>query len=176
MGTLQTELRKVIDEWTADEVGQDQQSQTKQESKMHISKTIFNYIKDHEGCTIKNVVDAMTALGIKDKTTDSLIYQMMGCSMIVRDETCGELFVRVKEYQSIKSMYKKKDVNRVKRKYTKQQKPIEPTPQTKPEPTRILPKTERPLWNVQTLIENLSLLQGRELYFALKLIFEESTK
>ena len=175
MGTLQTELMKVINEWTEDEVTQEQQSeqpQHKQEKKMHITKTIFEYIKEHEGCTIKNVVDAMNKLGIKEKTTDSLVYQMMGCNMIVRDEMCGELFVKVKEYQSIKSAHKNNSKPKTKRRYIKQQPQPKEVEQTKPTRTHVLPKTERPVWDVQTLIENLSLLQGKELYFALKLIFK----
>jgi hypothetical protein len=162
MTSLQEALQKAIKDWTEPE---DQQ----QEKHMTKSERIFNYIRDYEGCTPKDVIDALFKQGIKISTTETMIGKFIKVGMVTRDEVCNELFVKTPNYTPLLTFakehgtLKKKKVSITKRK--KESKPISLSPL--PEIFKA-PKKE---WHTDDVLNELSVIQARKLYDALLIIF-----
>jgi hypothetical protein len=168
MGTLQSELSKVITEWSADD-----DKQTQEQAKMHISKTVFEYIRDNEGRVAKEVIDAMAKLGIKRDTVEALITQMQTVKMIVKDDVCGELFAKIDKYEPIKSFGKKNgtlEPIQKKKKVYKASKKTKATPKPSAVPVLTDLRSVKE-WHPDDVLADLSVMQARKLYDALMAIF-----
>ena len=160
MPSLQDALQKAINEWTEPENKQ-------QEKKMSKSETIFNYIKDNEGCTPKGVIDAMYKQGIKVVTTETMIGQFIKVGMVVRDPVCDELFAKTDKYTPLLAFAKAHGTKPVN---AKKKKPVEITRRHVAIPE---PKNEAPVvrWNIEGLLRDISLQQAKALYVELHKYF-----
>lgn len=163
MPSLQEALQKAINEWAEPE---DQQ----QEKQMTKSETIFNYIRDHEGCVAKGVMDAMYTQGIKVSTTETMIGKFIKAGMVARDEVCNELFVKTPKYMPLLTFAKENGTLKKKRvlitRRSKAPEPISLSPL--PDIQFKAPKKE---WHTDDVLNGLSVIQARKLYDALMAIF-----
>ena len=162
MPSLQEALQKAINEWAEPE---DQQ----QEKQMTKSETIFNYIRDHEGCTPKALIDTMLKQGIKVSTTETMIGKFIKAGMVARDEVCNELFVKTPKYMPLLTFAKENGTLKKKR--------VLITRRSKtPEPISLSPlpdifKAPKKEWHPDDILNELSVVQARKLYDALMAIF-----
>jgi hypothetical protein len=162
MPSLQEALQKAINEWAEPE---DQQ----QEKQMTKSEIIFNYIRDHEGCTPKALIDTMLKQGIKVSTTETMIGKFIKAGMVARDEVCNELFVKTPKYMPLLTFAKENGTLKKKR--------VLITRRSKtPEPISLSPlpdifKAPKKEWHPDDILNELSVVQARKLYDALMALF-----
>jgi hypothetical protein len=160
--------------------------------KNNISRTTFNYIRDNPGSTRKEIIIALEHLGYKSDSVSSLIAQMYKNKMI--HSTNDLYYADIPEYRPIKTakalkkIQAKAELVKPKRKYTKKdttgigallRDKLEATPnpvyhedQTPP----IVPERKGFVSLVrnrtpESIIDNMTVYQARELYDHLKKLF-----
>ena len=166
MPTLQEALQKAMQEWTEPEDLQQEKHMTK-------SELIFNYIRDHEGCTPKGVIDAMFKQSIKPITTDTMIRQFLKVGMVSKDDVCNELFVKTDKYVPVQAFAKAQGT---KLNSDKKKKGVIIKRRKDPEPISLSPlpeifKEPKKEWHPDDVLNGLSVIQARRLYDTLLAIF-----
>ena len=161
----------------------------------NVTRTTFNYVRDNPGSTRKEIIIALEHLGFNESSTSSILSQL--CKNKMAHTTNGLYYADVTEYVPMKNtkVVKKKPAPPVvevkpKRKYTKRsdtaggigallKAKIESTAMPKhiqhalnppTEPKTFLTKLVRTK-SPESIVENMNVLQARELYDYLRKIF-----
>jgi hypothetical protein len=138
MTLLKEKLERAIAEWEAP-AGKQLFQPTN-----NVTRTTFNIIRDNPGITKKQAVQKLSEANFNPASTSSLIAQMIK-QRLVRDES-GELYANFSEYTPLKS---RSNLNR--KQQTRVVKKVAP------------PVKRDPAFDVNAFIENLTILQAKEL-------------
>lgn len=170
MPDLQTELSKVLDQWSQPETTMTHSAPSSAfKPTNNVCRATFDCIKHNPGKTRQEIATMLEKSNYKKSSTTSLMGQMVKQGM-VRD-TGGLLFTNVPEYVPIKSH----------KAFAKQQ---SQKPQRKivtlvnkrtgevinPKPAQAAPQINSK-WDADTMLNSLSIVQARALYDALRKIF-----
>lgn len=151
-----------------------------------LTETVFNYVRDNPGYGPMEYVSSFVNAGFNYGSITSLLSQFVHVRMINKDVN-GKLSVAVNEYKNltgaVRQMQKRKRVLIVKRKptdtNTKQPAGIAalPNPPLKKEDFIITKATPEPApkvkeWSVDSILDNLSVKQARQLRDALNDMFK----
>tara|TARA_R110000868_G_scaffold335900_1_gene596785 strand:- start:832 stop:1368 length:537 start_codon:yes stop_codon:yes gene_type:complete len=176
MPDLKSEMSKVLDAWEQD----DQQTQQPQEKQVqntlpqifkptnNVSRETFNYIRDNPNKNSKEIRTTLTKQGFNAGSVGSLITQFLKQGQVSKDAN-GRYNTIVPEYTPLKSTKQfrseGKRVNKIVQIKSKTQGAgiaalkVDTTPKVKPS------------WDVDTVLDTMSIVQARALYDALKKIF-----
>jgi hypothetical protein len=173
MPDLKSEMSKVLDAWEQD----DQQTQEKQVQNTlpqifkptnNVSRETFNYIRDNPNKNSGEIRAALTARGFNTGSVGSLITQFLKQGFTKKDDN-GRYNAIVPEYTPLKSTKQfrseGKRVNKIVQ--IKSKSPSAGIAALKVDTT---PKV-KPSWDVDTVLDTMSIVQARTLYDALKKIF-----
>ena len=181
MPDMKTALSAVLDEWTKD----DQQPQPKEKATMptnfaktpdnkvrfvptnNVSRETFDFVLKHPGTTRARAIDAMVARGFKKGSVSSLVGQYIRCNFFSLTED-GKLYCLLKEYKSLPStkaqiMMARGEIKPVKAKAVEKSAGIAAL--------KVDAKVVKKAFDPAELVNNLSVVQARELYDMLKKIF-----
>ena len=181
MPDMKTALSAVLDEWTKD----DQQPQPKEKATMptnfaktpdnkvrfvptnNVSRETFNVVLKNPGITRAKVMDALCKQGFNKASVSSLVGQYIRCKYFSQTDD-GKLYCLLKEYKSLPSTkaqmaMARGEVKPVKVKVAKS----EGIAALKVDAKVVVKKAFDPA----ELVNNLSVVQARELYDMLKKIF-----
>ena len=181
MPDMKTALSAVLNEWA-----QDEQPQPKEKATMptnfaktldnkvrfvptnNVSRETFDFVLKHPGTTRARAIDAMIARGFKKGSVSSLIGQYIRCNFFSLTED-GKLYCLLKEYKSLPSTKAqmamvRREVKPVKAKAVEKSAGIAAL---KVDAKVVVKKAFDPA----ELVNNLSVVQARELYDMLKKIF-----
>jgi len=161
MPDLKSELRKL------EAISFDDAGETAKEPNMvykttnNVSRSVFNYVKDNPRTLRADVIKSMEELGYNKSSVTSLIGQFLRQNMFKFDGVGPGLSVTQPEYTPLPSNYKKKvkPVAKVTAK-SKEVATIEPVPAVNHDTL------------VKAMLSRMSIIQAREMYDELKLIFE----
>lgn len=157
----------------------------------NVSRATFNYVRDNPGSTRKEIIAALEHRNFAEKSTSSLLSQMVRQNMMhIKD---GLYYADIPEYVPIKNYkpLKSKGIPparepvKMKRKYTKKSEGIGALLQAKIDGAVLNPPTAAPVAQTpkhfltklvrsqspEAIVENLNVLQARELYDYLRKIF-----
>ena len=153
----------------------------------NVSRETFNYVRDNPGSTRKEIIEGLAYKGFAEKSTSSLLSQMVKQKMV--HITSNLYYADIPEYTPIKTykpVQKEKKILaeaiKPKRKYTKRSEGIGALLQAKIEsatvPVATPPLERKPFLtklvrtqSPESIIENMNVLQARELYDYLRKIF-----
>ena len=153
----------------------------------NISRVTFDYIKNNPGSTRKEIIQALEHEGFGGGSVSSLIAQMRRNKMV--HETNGLHYADIDEYRPIKTLKainKEKETQAPKRKYEKKavtgigallQAKLEAAPTHTPDETPSIVPTRKGFVSLvrnrtpESIIDNMTVYQARELYDHLKKIF-----
>jgi hypothetical protein len=175
MPDLKSEMSKVLDAWEQDD------QQTQQEKPVptntspqifkptnNVSRETFNYIRDNPNKNSSEIRTALTARGFNPGSVGSLITQYVKQGFAKRDDNARYTAI-VAEYTPLKSTKhfrsEGKRVNKIVQIKSKTQGAgiaalkVDTTPKVKPS------------WDVDTVLDTMSIVQARTMYDALKKIF-----
>jgi hypothetical protein len=173
MPDLKSEMSKVLDAWEQD----DQQTQEKQVQNTspqlfkptnNVSRETFNYIRDNPNKNSGEIRAALTARGFNTGSVGSLITQFTKQGQFARDDN-GRYATIVREYTPLKSTKNFRSEGKRTNKIVqiKSKSPSAGIAALKVDTT---PKV-KPSWDVDTVLDTMSIVQARTLYDALKKIF-----
>ena len=153
----------------------------------NVSRVTFDYIKNNPGSTRKEIIQALEHEGFGGGSVSSLIAQMRRNKMV--HETNGLHYADIDEYRPIKTLKainKEKETQAPKRKYEKKavtgigallQAKLEAAPTHTPDETPSIVPTRKGFVSLvrnrtpESIIDNMTVYQARELYDHLKKIF-----
>ena len=173
MPDLKSEMSKVLDAWEQD----DQQTQEKQVQNTlpqifkptnNVSRETFNYIRDNPNKNSKEIRTTLTKQGFNAGSVGSLITQFLKQGQVSKDAN-GRYNTIVSEYTPLKSTKKFRSEGK------RTNKIVQIKSKTKSQGIAALqvdttPKV-KPSWDVDTVLDTMSIVQARALYDALKKIF-----
>ena len=158
--------------------------------KNNISRTTFNYIKDNPGSTRKEIIIALEHLGFNEGSTSSLISQMRKNKLIHMTNDLyyadADEYKPLKNYKPVQKAVKPAPVEvKPKRKYVKKSDAeggigalLKAKIESAPMPVATAPIERKPFLtklvrtqSPESIIENMNVLQARELYDYLRKIF-----
>jgi hypothetical protein len=126
--------------------------------------TVFNYVRDHPGCTSMEVNKILNAKGYPESSVSSVISKLTQRGFVNRDDD-GRLNTTKLEYKPDRRHFK----NRVATPATKPRaKPV-----FKKTPPVSLPVPEPVVYTKPSLIDTISIREAKELYIELKKIFDK---
>lgn len=126
--------------------------------------TVFNYVRDHPGCTSIEVNKILNAKGYPESSVSSVISKLVQRGFFNRDEN-GRLNTTKLEYKPDRRHFK----NRVVQSVTKPRaKPV-----FKKTPPALVPMPEPTVYTKPSLIDTISIREAKELYIELKKIFDK---
>ena len=156
--------------------------------KNNVSRATFNYVRDNPGSTRKEIIAALEHSNFAEKSTSSLLSQMVRQKMV--HITDGLYYADIPEYVPIKNHKPVKSRGipparepvKTKRKYVKKSEGIGALLKAKIEsatvPVATQPLERKPFLtklvrtqSPESIIENMNVMQARELYDYLKKIF-----
>ena len=126
--------------------------------------TTFNYVRDHPGCTSKEVNGFLNPRGYPESSVSSVISKLIQRGLFNRDEG-GRLNTTKLEYKPDRRHFK----NRVAKPVVKAR--AKPAPKWKP--PAMIPMPEPTVYTKQSLIDTISIREAKELYIELKKIFDK---
>jgi len=126
--------------------------------------SVFNYVRDHPGCTSIEVNKILNAKGYPESSVSSVISKLVQRGFINRDED-GRLNTTKLEYKPDRRHFK----NRVAKPVAKPR--AKPTPKWKP--PALIPMPEPTVYTKTSLIDTISIREAKELYIELKKIFDK---
>ena len=173
MPDLKSEMSKVLDAWEQD----DQQTQEKQVQNTllqifkptnNVSRETFNYIRDNPNKNSGEIRAELAKRGFNAGSVGSLITQYVKQGFAKRDDN-GRYATIVPEYTPLKSTKKFRSEGKRTNKIVqiKSKSPSAGIAALKVDTT---PKV-KPSWDVDTVLDTMSIVQARTLYDALKKIF-----
>jgi hypothetical protein len=161
MPDLKSELSKVITSWNTDMPTTDATPTiiNGRAVTTNATRATFNYVRDNPGVTSTQATNALHSTGVPKGSSTSLLSVMVSRGNIRKDAD-GKLFAVQQEYKSIKAAKPKAPKPAVV--VVEPPKPVEPVetaPQINSE------------WDVDVMLNNLSIKQARALYDELRKIF-----
>jgi hypothetical protein len=184
MPDIKTALTNVLNQWEQDEKKQITKQQEKPMGKQlfrttnNVTRETFNYIKANPNKTTPEVCEALEKLGFKESSVNSICAQLSKQGQVVKDGYTKRMVAIGNEYQPLKSASKFKALNEpkttlkvVKRREAPQDAGLAAiAPQEKVDTSRSTIVLSRN-WTAQGVVNNLSVMQARELYDLLKKLF-----
>jgi len=174
MPDIQTALSTALSTWEQDDKRIQQEKQVQNTSPQlfkptnNVTLETFNYVRDNPNKLSGEIRSAMTARGFNTGSVGSLITQFTKQRQFVRDDN-GRYSAIAREYTPLKSTKKFKSEGKRTNKIVQiKSKPksegiaalkVDTTPKVKPS------------WDVDTVLDTMSIVQARTLYDALKKIF-----
>jgi hypothetical protein len=175
MPDLKSEMSKVLEAWEQDD------QQTQQEKPVptntlpqifkptnNVSRETFNYVRDNPKANTKHVCEALGKRGLNPNSVGSLLTQFVKQGQMARDHN-NQYITLVPEYTPLKSTKKfRSEGKRVNKIVSIKSKPKSEGIAALKVDTK--PKV-KPAWDVDTVLDTMSIVQARTLYDALKKIF-----
>ena len=165
MPDIKTALTGILSEWELDNQQQEKQVKHIPHFKVtnNVTRATFDYVKNNPRQSCKTICKALEKQGYKSASVGSLLTQFVKNGLCVRDANNNYTTI-VNEYTPIKASKKlKTDQVIQKAKTTRGEGIAALSPQPK-----YIPVTE---WNVQAVLNDMSIVQARAMYDALKKIF-----
>jgi hypothetical protein len=164
MPDIKTAMSKVLDEWELDNQQQEKQVQTQQayfSVTNNVTRATFEYIKANPKSCFREISDALEKQGYKRSSVGSLLTQFIRKGLCTRD-SMNNYSVAVPEYVPMKAPKKIKAAQVIqKAKATRGEGIAALSPQP----------TQRLVWDVDAVLNTMSIVQARAMYDALKKIF-----
>ena len=165
MPDIKTALTGILSEWELDNQQQEKQVKHIPHFKVtnNVTRATFDYVKNNPRQSCKTICKALEKQGYKPASVGSLLTQFVKNGLCVKDAN-GNYTTIVNEYSPVKAS-KRLKTNQViqKAKTTRGEGIAALSPQPK-----YIPVTE---WNVQAVLNDMSIVQARAMYDALKKIF-----
>jgi hypothetical protein len=165
MPDIKTALTGILSEWELDNQQQEKQVKHIPHFKItnNVTRATFDYVKNNPRQSCKTICKALEKQGYKPSSIGSLLTQFVKNGLCVKDAN-GNYTTIANEYSPVKAS-KRLKTNQViqKAKTTRGQGIAALSPQPK-----YVPVTE---WNVQAVLNDMSIVQARAMYDALKKIF-----
>jgi hypothetical protein len=165
MPDIKTALTGILSEWELDNQQQEKQVKHIPHFKVtnNVTRATFDYVKNNPRQSCKTICKALEKQGYKPSSIGSLLTQFVKNGLCMRDAN-GNYTTIVNEYSPVKAN-KRLKVNQViqKAKATRGQGIAALSAQPK-----YIPVTE---WNVQAVLNDMSIVQARAMYDELKKIF-----
>ena len=165
MSDIKTALTGILSEWELDNQQQEKQVKHIPHFKVtnNVTRATFDYVKNNPRQSCKTICKALEKQGYKAASVGSLLTQFVKNGLCVKDAN-GNYTTIANEYSPVKAS-KRLKTNQViqKAKTTRGQGIAALSPQPK-----YVPVTE---WNVQAVLNDMSIVQARAMYDALKKIF-----
>ena len=165
MTDIKTAMSGVLDEWELDNQQQEKQVKHIPHFKVtnNVTRATFDYVKNNPRQSCKEICAALEKEGYKPASVGSLLTQFVKNGLCMRDAN-GNYTTIVNEYTPIKIRKQIKAAQVIqKAKATRGEGIAALSPQPK-----YVPVTE---WNVQAVLNDMSITQARAMYDALKKIF-----
>ena len=165
MPDIKTALTGILSEWELDNQQQEKQVKHIPHFKVtnNVTRATFDYVKNNPRQSCKTICKALEKHGYKPSSIGSLLTQFVKNGLCVKDANNNYTTI-VNEYTPIKASKKlKTDQVIQKAKTTRGEGIAALSPQPK-----YIPVTE---WNVQAVLNDMSIVQARAMYDALKKIF-----
>ena len=171
MADIKTALSGILSEWELDNKQQEKQVKTTAyvphfKVTNNVTRATFDFVKNNPHQSCKTICAALEKDGYKPSSIGSLLTQFVKNGLCVRDANSNYTAI-AHEYTPIKvrKQLKAKQAKQVieKAKATRGQGIAALSPQPK-----YIPVTE---WNVQAVLNDMSIVQARAMYDALKKIF-----
>ena len=165
MPDIKTALTGILSEWELDNQQQEKQLKHIPHFKVtnNVTRATFDYVKNNPHQSCKTICKALEKHGYKAASVGSLLTQFVKNGLCARDANSNYTAI-ANEYSPIKA-HKQLKTNQViqKAKATRGQGIAALSPQPK-----YIPVTE---WNVQAVLNDMSIVQARAMYDELKKIF-----
>ena len=165
MPDIKTALTGILSEWELDNQQQEKQVKHIPHFKVtnNVTRATFDYVKNNPRQSCKTICKALEKQGYKAASVGSLLTQFVKNGLCARDANSNYTTI-VNEYSPIKAhkQLKAKQVIQ-KAKTTRGEGIAALSPQPK-----YIPVTE---WNVQAVLNDMSIVQARAMYDELKKIF-----
>ena len=165
MADIKTALSGILSEWELDNQQQEKQVETKPYFSVtnNVTRATFDYVKNNPRQSCKTICKALEKQGYKAASVGSLLTQFVKNGLCVKDAN-GNYTTIANEYSPVKAS-KRLKTNQViqKAKTTRGEGIAALSPQPK-----YIPVTE---WNVQAVLNEMSIVQARAMYDELKKIF-----
>ena len=168
MADIKTALSGILSEWELDTKQQEKQVKHIPHFKVtnNVTRATFDFVKNNPHQSCKTICAALEKDGYKPSSIGSLLTQFVKNGLCVRDANSNYIAI-AHEYTPIKvrKQLKAKQAKQVieKAKATRGEGIAALSPQPK-----YVPVTE---WNVQAVLNDMSIVQARAMYDALKKIF-----
>jgi len=166
MPDIKTALSGILSEWELDNQQQENQVETKPYFNItnNVTRATFEYIKANPKSASGDVCRALEKRGYKASSVGSVLTQFIKSGLCTRDEN-NRYSVAVDEYVPMKAKAKLKPI-RAKQVIQKAKATRgEGIAALSPQPTRV------PAWDVDAVLNSMSIVQARAMYDALKKIF-----
>lgn len=174
MPDIKTALTTALSTWEQDDQRIQQEKQVQKQlpqlfkTTSNVSRETFNYVRDNPKANTKHVCEALGKQGLNPNSVGSLLTQFVKQGQMARDHN-NQHITLVPEYTPLKSTKKfRSEGKRVNKIVSIKSKPksegiaalkVDTTPKVKPS------------WDVDTVLDTMSIVQARTLYDALKKIF-----
>jgi hypothetical protein len=165
MPDIKTALTGILSEWELDNQQQEKQVKHVPHFKVtnNVTRATFDFVKSNPHQSCKTICSALEKRGYKPSSIGSLLTQFVKNGLCIRDAN-GNYTTIVNEYSPIKVRKQLKAAQVIqKAKATRGQGIAALSAQPK-----YVPVTE---WNVQAVLNDMSIVQARAMYDALKKIF-----
>lgn len=165
MPDIKTALTGILSEWELDNQQQEKQVKHIPHFKVtnNVTRATFDYVKNNPRQSCKTICKALEKQGYKVASVGSLLTQFVKNGLCARDANSNYTTI-VNEYTPIKVRKQIKAAQVIqKAKVTRGEGIAALSPQPK-----YIPVTE---WNVQAVLNDMSIVQARAMYDALKKIF-----
>jgi predicted transcriptional regulator len=161
MPDIKTALSTALSEWEQDDKQQEKQMQQQPYFSVtnNVTRATFDYVKNNPASASGEVSRALAQRGYKPSSIGSLLTQFVKKGLCTRDEQ-NRYSVAVPEYVPMKASKHVKQV-------------IQKAKATRGEGIAALSAqpTQRLVWDVETVLNSMSIVQARAMYDALKKIF-----
>ncbi len=162
MPDIKTALSGILSEWELDNQHQEKQVETQQpyfSITNNVTRATFDYVKNNPASASGEVSRALALRGYKPSSIGSLLTQFVKKGLCTRDAQ-NRYSVAVPEYVPMKASKHVKQV-------------IQKAKATRGEGIAALSAqpTQRLVWDVETVLNTMSIVQARAMYDALKKIF-----
>ena len=165
MPDIKTALTGILSEWELDNQQQEKQVKHIPHFKVtnNVTRATFDYVKNNPRQSCKTICKALEKQGYKPSSIGSLLTQFVKNGLCVKDAN-GNYTTIANEYSPIKASKRLKTNQVIEKAKTTRGQGIaalsaQPTP---------IPVTE---WNVQAVLNDMSIVQARAMYDELKKIF-----
>lgn len=174
MPDIKTALTTALSTWEQDDQRIQQEKQVQKQlpqlfkTTNNVSRETFNYVRDNPKANTRHVCEVLGKQGFNPNSVGSLLTQFVKQGQMARDHN-NQYITLVPEYTPLKSTKKfRSEGKRVNKIVSIKSKPksegiaalqVDTTPKVKPS------------WDVDTVLDTMSIVQARTLYDALKKIF-----
>jgi len=172
MPDIKTALTTALSTWEQDDQRIQQEKQVPKNiftPTNNVTQETFNYVRDNPNKNSAEIRSAMTARGFNTGSVGSLITQFLKQGQFVKDHN-GRYATIVREYTPLKSTKNFRSEGKRVNKIVNKPKAVVKGQGIAALKVDTTPKV-KPSWDVDTVLDTMSIVQARTLYDALKKIF-----